>query len=193
MKRFTSVLCVSMASMLLLLFAVAMQGCAANSKQLDNGNSKSTAKSDAAERARLIELDAYWAKVSKAVNQGDFESYKATCHDQGILVSTAGTKKTSQPLSQALARWKKEFDATKAGTMKASATFRFSQRVGDDTTAHETGILLYTQLNAEGKRIHDYVHVQALLIKQAGQWKIIMEYQKAKATKQDWERLPKMS
>ena len=136
------------------------------------------------DKTRLQELDAYWAVVSRAVSEGDFETYKATCHEQGILV--AGIKKTSQPLAKALARWKQEFDDTKAGKMKASVTFRFSNRMGDATTAHETGIFLYTQ-NTEGKAIEEYIHFEALLIKQDGKWLILMEYQKAKATKEEWE------
>ena len=136
------------------------------------------------EKTRLRELDAYWAVVSRAVGEGDFESYKATCHEQGVLV--AGIKKTTQPLVKALARWKQEFDDTKAGKMKASVTFRFSTRIGDADTAHETGIFLYTQ-TAEGKSIEEYIHFEALLIKQEGKWLILMEYQKAKATKEEWE------
>ena len=76
------------------------------------------------EEARLVELDAYWAEVSRAVSEGDFEGYKATCHEQGVLVS--GTKKTSYPLSEALVRWEKDFTATKAGKIKAKMEFRFS-------------------------------------------------------------------
>ncbi len=138
------------------------------------------------DQTRLRELDAYWAVVSRAVGEGDFEAYKATCHEQGVLV--AGIKKISQPLAKALARWKQEFDDTKAGMMKASVNFRFSSRIGDATTAHETGIFLYTQ-SAEGKTIEEYIHFEALLIKQDGKWLILMEYQKAKATKEEWEGL----
>ena len=136
------------------------------------------------DKTRLRELDNYWAVVSRAVGEGDFETYKATCHEQGILV--AGIKKTTQPLAKALARWKQEFDDTKAGKMKASVTFRFASRIGDATTAHETGIFLYTQ-TSEGKSIEEYIHFEALLIKQDGKWLILMEYQKAKATKEEWE------
>ena len=58
------------------------------------------AESEAA-KTRLAELDAYWAIVSKAVNTGDFETYAATCHPEGVLVS--GGKQMSQPLAAALA------------------------------------------------------------------------------------------
>ena len=93
------------------------------------------ADSPPADKTQTIkQLNKYWTTVSKAVRTGDFELYKSTCHPEGILVATAGSKKISQPLSQALARWKKEFTATKSGQIKANATFRFSQRVNDTTT-----------------------------------------------------------
>ena len=38
------------------------------------------------DKDRLRELDAYWAEVSRAVGDGDFEGYKATCHAQGAPV-----------------------------------------------------------------------------------------------------------
>lgn len=150
-------------------------------------NAPSTMEVSEEDKQRISELDAYWAEVSRAVGEGDFEAYKATCHEQGVLVS--GTKKTSQPLADALARWKKEFDATKAGEMKASVTFRFAQRVGDATTAHESGIFLYTATTAKGEPIAEYINFEGLLVKQGGKWKILMEYQKSKTTKQAWEAL----
>lgn len=139
------------------------------------------------EAARLMELDAYWSAVSKAVGTGDFAAYEATCHPTGVLV--AGTKKTTSPLADALKRWKHEFDDTKAGKMKASVVFKFSQRMGDATTAHETGMFLYSATTAEGKETHDYIHFEALLVKHEGHWKILMEYQKSKGTREEFEAL----
>ena len=139
------------------------------------------------EEARLAELDAYWTEVSRAVREGDFEGYKATCHEQGVLVT--GSKMTSYPLAKALARWKKDFTATKAGKIKAKVEFRFSQRFGDETTAHETGIFLYSFTDPEGLWKQEYVHFQALLLKGKDGWKIMMEYQKSKATKVEWNAL----
>jgi hypothetical protein len=137
--------------------------------------------------ARQAELNAYWAEVSRAVREGDFEGYKATCQEKGVLVS--GSQKTSYPLSKALARWKKDFDATKAGKIKAGVEFRFSQRYGDKTTAHETGIFLYSYTDSEGNQKQDYIHFQALLLKSWDGWKIMMEYQKSKATRDEWDAL----
>ncbi len=69
--------------------------------------------------------------------------------------------------------------------MKASVSFRFSKRLGDADTAHETGIFHYTSESAAGKR-DDYIHLEALLVKQNGKWLTLMEYQKSKATKEEW-------
>ena len=139
------------------------------------------------EKVRLSELDAYWMKVSRAVREGDFEGYKSTCHEKGVLVS--GTKKTSYPLSQALARWKKDFTATKTGKTKAKVEFRFSQRFSDETTAHETGIFLYSFTDLEGNWKQEYVNFQALLLKGKDGWKIMMEYQQSRSTKDEWDTL----
>ena len=102
-------------------------------------------EASAIEKARIAELDAYWVVVSKAVKEGDFESYRSTCHPEAVYVN--GIRKQSYPLAKALARWKKEFDDTKAGIRKSSVDFRFSQRVGDATTAHETGMFLYATVD----------------------------------------------
>lgn len=141
------------------------------------------------ERARLKQVDAYWTEVSRAVAAGDFTAYEATCHPEGVLVS--GAKKNSSPLADALKRWKKEFDATKRGAMKASVEFKFSRRLGDATTAHETGIFLYSATGADGKETRDFIHFEALLLKRDGRWKIVMEYQKSKATRAEFEALTK--
>ncbi len=148
--------------------------------------SKPTNPSTAGEASRLAELDAYWAKVSRAVKQGDFDLYASTCHKDGVLVS--GAKQQCYPLSQALARWKQDFVDTKAGKTKASVVFRFRQRLGDEATAHESGIFLYTATDADGKDIKKYVHFEVLLLKRDG-WKIMMEYQKSKATLEEWNAL----
>ena len=141
------------------------------------------------EDMRLSELDAYWAEVSRTVLEGDFEGYAATCHPEAVLVS--GSRKTSYPLSKALARWKKEFVDTEAGRRDSSVTFRFSERLGDKTTAHERGIFLYSFRQGDHPPETEHVHFEALLIKKNGQWKILMEYQKSAATEAEWKALAK--
>ena len=140
-----------------------------------------------ADSARLKQLDAYWAEVSRAVGAGDFAAYEATCHPEGVLVS--GSKKITSPLADALKRWKKDFDDTRSGKVKGSVVFKFSQRLGDATTAHETGMFMYVATAADGKETRDYIHLEALLVKRDGRWKILMEYQKSKGTREEFEAI----
>lgn len=144
------------------------------------------ARADDETATRLKELDAYWSEVSRAVAAGDFAAYSATCHKEGVLVS--GKSKTSHALTEALERWEPGFQDTKDGKIKASVTFRFSQRFGNHNTAHETGMFLYSTVDAEGLTKRAYIHFEALLVKR-GAWKIIMEYQKSEGTEAEWDAL----
>ena len=132
------------------------------------------------------ELNAYWTEVSRSVKEGDFAGYSATCDPQGILVS--GSKKSSYPLTEALAKWKPGFEETKAKRMQASVEFRFSQRIHGTKTAHETGIFRYATVK-DGKETVAYINLEGLLRKADDGWKIVMEYQKSEATEAEWKRL----
>lgn len=133
------------------------------------------------------DLDAYWAELSRTVAEGDFEGYAATYHPDAVLVSLASN--TSYPISEALAGWKQGFDDTAAGKMTAGVEFRFSQRLSDETTAHETGIFRY-HYQAQGEdEVAMLVHFQALLVKKDGAWKMLMEYQMDEASPAEWEAL----
>jgi hypothetical protein len=133
---------------------------------------------------RTAELDAFWAELSRTVAEGDFEGYASTYHPDAILVS--GPSETSYPISQALDGWKQGFLDTKAGVMEASVEFRFTKRLSDATTAHETGMFHYQTVDGEGNRSGQVFHFEALLIKKDG-WKMMMEYQKSVATQEEWE------
>jgi len=143
-------------------------------------------KAEPDETARLAEMDAYWTEVSRCVNEGDFDGYKATFHEDAVYVS--GTNGEAYPISDALTRWKPDFTTTKSGKIKASVEFKFSTRLGDGTTAHETGIFHYTSVDADGVENSYYIKFEALLVKQ-GTWKAMMEYQKSEATEEDWNNL----
>lgn len=139
---------------------------------------------------RIAELDRYWEALSKTVSDGDFESYGAAYHPDAVVIFATGKNKTSVPLAKALAGWKQGFDDTKAGKNKAGVTFRLSQRLGDETTAHETGIFYYWTSNIDGSNKQGImVHFEMLLVKKDGKWLGVMEYQKDPATKEEWEAL----
>ena len=139
---------------------------------------------------RTAELNKYWKALSKTVSDGDFEGYGAAYHPDAVVIFATGQNKSSVPLAKALAGWKQGFNDTKAGKNKAGVTFRFSQRIGDDTTAHETGIFNYWTSDPNGDNKQEIaVHFEMLLVKKDGKWLGVMEYQKEAATREEWNAL----
>lgn len=132
----------------------------------------------------VTELDAFWAEAARTVAEGDFDGYAATYHPDAVLVSLATGN--SYPIAGALAGWKSGFDDTKAGKATAGVEFRFTQRLHDATTAHDTGIFHYWFAPTGGERSDAYVHFEGLLVKKDGAWKLVMEYQKQPATAEEW-------
>lgn len=135
--------------------------------------------------ATTKELDTFWQHLSETVINGEFEQYRAGYHEDAILVS--GFSNNSYPIKQALARWKQGFDDTKSGQMKASVKFVWTQRLVSDNTAHETGMFKYSTTDDEGKTEDFIAHLTTLSVKKNGKWLIMMENQKSKATKQEWD------
>lgn len=134
----------------------------------------------------IAELDAYWAEVSRTVQEGDFEGYAATYHPDAVLVF-AGSNAT-MPIADGLAVWKNGFDATASGAQKASVSFRFSRRLNSATTAHEIGIFHYQADGPDG--VTDaMVHFTGLLVKKDGRWLMMMEDQEELATQAEWDAL----
>lgn len=139
---------------------------------------------------RLAELDIFWTELSRTVSAGDFEGYKASYHEDAVVVFTTRETKSSISITKALANWKQNFINTKTGKTQDSVKFRFSQRVGDETTAHEKGIFLFKSDNSDGKdTIKEYINFEMLLVKRNGVWLGLMEYQESKATEEEWEAL----
>jgi len=99
-------------------------------------NNYSPAQSDS---TRIAELNLYWDQLNSTVMEGDFESYKQLFHDDAVIIFASGSHKSSVPITTALAGWKQGFNNTKEGKTTVNVTCRFSQRIGDATTAHESG------------------------------------------------------
>lgn len=131
-------------------------------------------------------LDAFWAEAARTVIEGDFAGYSATYHKDAVLVN--GLSGTSYPIASALAGWKDGFDQTVAGKQKSNVEFRFSTRLSDATTAHETGIFNYTAEDSTGTVSQSLIHFEGLLVMNNG-WKLVMEYQKSVATQEEWDAL----
>ncbi len=143
-----------------------------------------------ADSLRIVELNHYFTELSRTVREGDFEGYKAAYHKDAVCVFTTKNHQYTNPIDVQLALWKQGIDDTKAGKTKNNVEFRFSQRVGDPTTAHETGIFNFTSIDRDGKALASgYVHFEILLVKRNGVWLALMEYQKSKATQEEWDAL----
>lgn len=143
-----------------------------------------------ADSLRLTELNRYWAEVARTVREGDFNGYAASYHPDAVCVFTTGKNKRTSQIDQQLAQWKSGFVDAKAGKVKNNVEFRFSQRVGDAASAHETGIFYFTSMDANGKLLSSgAVHFEGLLVKRKGVWLSSMEYQKTRATQEEWDAL----
>lgn len=133
------------------------------------------------------EINAFWLEASRQVAEGDFDAYANSFHNEAILVNGMGSQ--SYPIQFALNGWKEGFENTKNGKMKASVEFRFSASAMGESTAHQTGIFRYAWQN-EGEDFQEvFIHFEALLTKSTGEWKMLMEYQKAIATREEWNLL----
>jgi hypothetical protein len=169
----------------ILPYALVLVACMASTRAISQTNKFANVDS-----MRIVELNQYWSELSRTVREGDFEGYKATYHPDAVCVFTTGKKKFSSPIEAQLATWKSGFVNAKAGKTKDNVEFRFSQRVGDATTAHETGIFYFTSLDKDGKVLSQgAVHFESLLVKRNGKWLAMMEYQKTKATQTEWDAL----
>jgi ketosteroid isomerase-like protein len=131
------------------------------------------------------ELDAFWAELSRTVAEGDFDGYARLYHPDAVLVSLGS--QSSYPIAQALSGWQQGFVDTRAGKAEAGVTFRFTQRLHDESTAHETGMFRYSFAPADGTPTVVTVHFESLLVQKDGAWLMVMEYQKSVATEEDWQ------
>lgn len=143
-------------------------------------------KSEISQISKQID-ELLWNKISKSVREGDFETYANLNHPNAVLVSSA----KSVTMKEALANWKQGFVDSKNGKQKVNVEFRFSKRLDNETTAHQTGIFNFItyEIGTDKIKSEDYVNFEALLVKYNGFWQIMMEYQKTKASREEWEAL----
>ena len=78
---------------------------------------------------------------------------------------------------------------TKSVEIIANLDVKFSERLFDEFTAHETGIFHYYTINKNGDKDDTYVHFESLWVKKNNKWKMIMEYQKSRTTEAEWNTL----
>ena len=135
----------------------------------------------------INELDAAWKKLENTVSTGDFRSFKSVYHQDAVLVN--GITKNSYPIKNAFEGWEKGFIDTKSEEIIANLDVKFSERLFDEFTAHETGIFHYYTINKNGDKNDTYVHFESLWVKKNNKWKMVMEYQKSRTTETEWNSL----
>jgi len=130
-------------------------------------------------------LDPFWQDVSRTVEAGDLDGYAALYHPDAVLVSLPSAN--SIPIADALEGWTPGFVDVREGRAAAEVEFRFTRRLHDATTAHETGMFRYVFHPRDGEPSAATVHFEALLVQMDGAWRMIMEFQKEPATDGEWE------
>ncbi|WP_400078121.1 hypothetical protein [Winogradskyella sp. R77965] len=144
--------------------------------------------------SRIAELDRYWERLNKTVIEGDFEGNKNCFHKDAVVVFASGKNKISVPISKALEYWKGGFKNTREGKTKVNIEIRFSQRIGDETTAHETGMFIYSSTDTTTKITNKFIiPFEMVLVKLDNQWFALMEHQKPFATQKEWDALKRTS
>ena len=133
------------------------------------------------------ELDLFWGEVTRTVEVGDFEGYGELYHPDAVLVN--GFNNKSYNIAKALNGWKQGFIDTKNGKMQAGVSFKFTQRISGEASAHEKGMFHYYTIDEAGKRKDEFVHMNALLVKKEGKWLFLMEHQQSAGTKAEWDAL----
>jgi len=135
---------------------------------------------------RDAELNKYWLNISRAVNTGDFAAYKASYHEDAVYISEL--TKTSIPIREAFKDWQQSFNDTKEAKIKVNLQFKFSQRLGDEKTAFETGVFLYTSVDRSGLETVKFLRFEAVLVKRK-RWQMLLEHQKLDSNKIEWDLL----
>ncbi|MDZ4260012.1 MAG: hypothetical protein U0974_00120 [Gemmatimonadales bacterium] len=137
----------------------------------------------------IAELDAFWAEVSRTVAEGDFEGMVAMNHPDGIWVSALASNPATRLQAEWLAAAAEDVARTRAGEQSPRVEFRFSSRVHDATTAHEVGMVRFTNTRG-GVRMEDvYGLLDSYLVKKDGRWTILVEIQRWDMTKAEWDAL----
>lgn len=135
-----------------------------------------------AQSTSSAEIDAVWAKVSKAVIANDIAALGSVYHPSAVVVTSSGT----QPIAAAIEGWGAGMVAAKKAGDVPTVEFRFSKRQHDAETAYEAGIFAYTPKAGETR----YTRFEGFFRKQNGRWLMIVEHQLDRVDEAAWNALP---
>lgn len=126
-----------------------------------------------------------WSTISATVVAHDIKGMAATYHPDAVVV----TPKTTIPVAKALAGWGQGMEAMKQNRSRASVAFRFSQRLDGTETAFESGMFNYAVTDSAGATTRYLIPFEALLVRQDGQWRILMERQFPASDEAAWNAM----
>lgn len=142
----------------------------------------------AAAQASRADIDRQvWQAVAKSVVDHDIVAMGRVYHPAAVLVSQKGTT----PIASALERWGRDMVTAKTNGDRASVEFRFTTRQDDATTAFEAGAFRYATIDKAGVSKPGFVRFEALLVKSAAGWQMMMERQLEPITESEWNALPR--
>ena len=133
----------------------------------------------------IEEIDSSWAKIKRLINNGDLRKFKTMYHRDAIMVN--GIKNRTYSIRNAFDDWEQGFKDTRTGTIDAYLELKFSRRIFDSYTSHETGIFHYYTINESGESTDSFIHFEALWIKKQNKWFMLMENQISRASKSEWD------
>lgn len=141
----------------------------------------------AATSATSAAIDAaVWKVIAATVVSSDIVGMGKVYHPSAVYVDGRGT----QPIAEVLAIWGKDMVTMKAAGTTATVELRFGKRQDNATTAFHSGAFRYTTLEKNGKRTPVTIAFEALLTKEGGKWRILMEHQIGPIDDAAWDRLP---
>lgn len=135
------------------------------------------------------DINMFWHEAARTVSTGDFAAYSALYHPDAVVVDTLAESNRTKPIAEALRQWKAGFDETASNFRTSSVAFRFSRRLHDAETAHETGIFRYISSSNKEAEKTTYVKFESLMVKKNAKWMWLMEYQREMATREEWDAL----
>ena len=126
-----------------------------------------------------------WIPVAASAAADDIAAMGRVYNPDAVLVTPEGTR----PISQVLAGWGKDMAVNKGKGIRASVALRFSKRQDDAETAYESGMFRYTLTDRAGVSTPRYRRFEALLVKTAGKWRVLMERQLEVADEASWNAI----
>jgi len=135
-----------------------------------------------------VELDAFWAEVSRTVAESDFEGMQAIYHPDAVFMGfDADAPDTHSVMS--ITDFLEPFRDGGGEGKESGVEFEFATRVHDQQTAHEVGLFHFWNGAAGQERLDHYGTAEAFLVKKGGRWLVLAEIQRAPSTREAWDAL----